>query len=66
MTTGEHETEHHFIFNCDAYHDIWRSQKFRPLFADLETETLYASYHNNDYPLIAKFLLLCRRERTKL
>ena len=63
---GEHETEHHFIFNCDAYYHIRRSQKFRPLFADLETETSYAFYHKNDYPLIAKFLLQCRGERTKV
>ena len=49
--------EHRFIFNCDAYYHMRRSQKFRPLFADLEAETLYAFYHKNYYFLIAKFLL---------
>ena len=42
---GEHETEHQFIFNCDAYYHNRRSPKFRPLLADLEAETLYAFYH---------------------
>ena len=37
-----------------------------PLFAELEKETLCAFYHENDYPLIAKFLLKCRGERTKV
>ena len=59
-------TEHHSIFNCDAYQTIRCSQKFRPLFADLETKTLHAVYHKNDYPLIAKLLLQCRGERTKV
>ena len=56
---GKHETEDRFIFNCDAYHDNRRSQKYCPLFADLETETIYAFYHKIDYSLIAKFLLQC-------
>ena len=59
---GEHETEHHFIFDCDAYDHIRRHQIFRPPFADLEAESLYALYENNDYPLIAKFLPRRRRE----
>ena len=63
---SEHETEHQLIFNCCAYNHIRRSQKFRPQFADIETETLYAFYHKNDYPLIAKLLLQCRGERTKV
>ena len=63
---GVQETEHHFIFDCDAYHDIRRNLKFRPLFAASQPETLRAFYQNDDYPLIAKFLLHCRRERTKV
>ena len=59
-------TEHHFIFNCDAYHNFRSSQKSRPLFADLQTKTLHAFHHKNDYPLIAKPLLQCRGERTKV
>ena len=62
---AEHETKHHFIFDCDAYDHIRRHQTFRPLFADLEAESLYALYKKNDYPLIARFLLRCRRERVK-
>ena len=63
---GEHETEHHAIFECDAYHHIRRIHKFRPLFAGMPTESLHAFYENNNYTLIAKFLLQCRRERTKI
>ena len=36
---GEHEPEHHFIFNCDAYDYIRRHQTFWPLFADPEAAT---------------------------
>ena len=63
---GEHETEHHAIFVCDAFYHIKRSRKFRPLFADMLTESLHAFFESNDYTLIAKFLLQCRRERTKI
>ena len=63
---GEHETEHHFIFDCDAYDHIRRHQTFQPLFADLEAGSLYALYKKNDYLLIAKFLLRCRRERANI
>ena len=52
--------------NCGAYNHIRRSQNFRPLFADLEKETLYALYHKNDYPLIAKFQVQSRGERTNV
>ena len=38
----EHEVEHHFIFDCDAYDHIRRHQTFRPLFADLAAQSLYA------------------------
>ena len=49
-----------------AYHHIRRIPKFRPLFADMPTKTLHAFYEKNDCTLIAKFLLQCRRERTKI
>ena len=57
---------HHAIFECDAYHHIRRLHKFRPLFAGMPTESLHAFYENNNYTLIARFLLQCRRERTKI
>ena len=50
---GEHETEHHAIFECDAYHHIRRIHKFRPLFAGMPTESLHAFHENNNYTLIA-------------
>lgn len=69
----ELETERQFLFNYDSYYHIRRAQQFRPIFADLETKTLYAVhremhhiYHKNDYPLVAKFLLKCSRERTNV
>ena len=59
----EHETEHHLIFDCDAYGHIRRHPTFPPLSADLEAESLYALCKKYDYPLIAKVLLRSRRER---
>ena len=62
---GEHEKEHHAIFECEAYYHIRRILKFWPLFAGMPT-SLHAFYENNNYTLIAKFLLQCWRERTKI
>ena len=63
---GEHETEQHAVFEFDAYYHIRRSQKLRPLFANIQEHTLRAFYEANDCSLIAKFLLHCRRERSKI
>ena len=63
---GEHETEQHAVFECDAYYHIRRSQKFGALFANIQEHTLRAFYEENDCSLIAKFLLHCRRERSKI
>ena len=63
---GEHETEHHAVFTCDAYYHIRRSHKFQPLFANIQAQTLRAFYGENECSLIARFLLQCRRERSRI
>ena len=63
---GKPETEHHAVFQCDAYYHIRRSQKFQKLFANVRQQNLHAFYKSNDSTLIAKFLLRCRRERTNI
>ena len=37
---GEHEIEHHFIFDCDAYDHIRLHHTLRPLYADLRGRKL--------------------------
>ena len=54
------------VLICTAYNRVSRSKRFCPLSADLETETSYALYHKNDCPLIAKVVVQCRGERSKV